>query len=231
MSSSSSTASETLHEQISKVEELEDFELKSRRDILFQMLHSYIGDLLCSWPERERLTRLVENTEKQWIEILVDTGIQTTTDISSNGERKGIPQPSYPRDLLSQLANDLISSFVVTSLSEGAKQLHLNRRYAFTCPLGHKAPFKKVISAEIGVPARPEVVSITYPGKRILAIGVGYCAQYDSGVFFAKDGKIYLVDSEQFMKSPPENDGLKTYEAEDVLDSNWQLFGTDDLMY
>src|SRR5271154_3494656 len=84
MSSSSSTVSETLHDQSSKLEELEDIEIKSRKEILFQMLHSYIGDLRCSWPQRERLTRLVENTEKQWDDIISNKQGPTAIDVLLN---------------------------------------------------------------------------------------------------------------------------------------------------
>ena len=227
MSSSSSTASETLHEQSTKVEELEDVEIKSRKQILFQMLHSYIGDLRCSWSQRERLTMLVENIEKQWTNILADKGLQPKTRISAEAQFRTVSQPTYPKDPLSQLANDLVTSF---ALSEDTKCLDLRGIYTFTCSLGHKAPIKKIISAEIRVSARPEVVLIAFPGKRTQAVDVGYCAQYDSGVFFAKDGKIYLVDSEQLKKFPPEDNGRKIYEADEVLDSNWQSFAIDDLM-
>lgn len=228
MSSSSSTASETLHEQSTKIEELEDVEIKSRKEILFQMLHSYIGDLHCSWPQRERLTTLVENTEKQWTNILADKGVQ---GISAKEQFGTVSQPTYLKHPLSQLANDLINSFVAISLSEGTKRLHLRGIYTFTCSLGHKAPIKKLISAEISVSARPEVVLIAFPGKRMRAIDVGYCTQFDSGVFFARDGRIYLVDSEQLERFPPEDNVRKIYEADEVLDSNWQSFATDDLTW
>jgi hypothetical protein len=118
---------------------------------------------------------------------------------------------------------------VVASLSEGRRQLHLRQTYTFTTSLGPKAPFKKLISAVIEVPVHPEVVLIAFPGKRTQAVAVGYCSQYDSAVFFAKDGRIYLVDFEQMKKSPPEDRGWKIYEAEEVLDSNWQSIA-DDLM-
>jgi hypothetical protein len=116
---------------------------------------------------------------------------------------------------------------VVASLTDGSWQLHLSQTYTFTTSLGRKAPFKKVISAVIEVPVHPEVVLIAFPGKRTQAVAVGYCSQYDSAVFFAKDGRIYLVDFEQMKKSPPEDSGWKIYEAEEVLDSNWQSIEND----
>ena len=222
MSSSSSTVSETLHEQSTKLEELEGIEVKSRKEILFQILHSYVGDLRCSWPQRERLTKLVESTERQWDDIISAKESRSATDILSKKLPESILRSPYPQDPLSQLANDLINAFVVLSLSEGRGQLRLRRTYNFTSLLGPKAPFKKHVSAAINVPMQPEVVLIAFPGKRTQAVAVGYCSQYDSAVFFAKDGRIYLVDIDQMKKPPPEERGWKIYEAEEVLDSNWQ---------
>ena len=227
MSSSSSTVSETLHEQSSKLEELEDLELKSRKEILFQMLHSYIGDLQCSWLQRESLTKLVETTEKQWDDILFNKEGAAATDVPSNKVPETLPPSPYPQDPLSQLANDLINAFVVASLTEGGKQLRLTQTYTFPASLGPKAPFKRLISAVIEVPIHPEVVLIAFPGKRTQAVAVGYCSQYDSAVFFARDGRIYLVDIEQMKKPAPEDCGWKIYEAEEVLDSNWQSIRND----
>src|SRR5271154_4384825 len=227
MSSSSSTVSETLHDQSSKLEEPGDIEIKSRKEMLFQMLNSYIGDLRCSWPQRERLTRLVENTEKQWDDIISNKQGPAAIDVPLNEMPERISRSPYSQDPLSQLANDLISAFLVASFSDCSRQLHLTQTYTFTTSLGPKAPFKKFISAVIEVPAHPEVVLIAFPGKRTQAVAVGYCSQYDSAVFFAKDGRIYLVDFEQMKKSPPEDRGWKIYEAEEVLDSNWQSIAND----
>lgn len=221
MSSSSSTVSETLHDQSSKLEELGDIEIKSRKEMLFQMLHSYIGDLRCSWPQRERLMRLVENTEKQWEDITSNKQGQAAIDAPLNEVPERISQSSSAQDPLSHFANDLINAFLVASLTDGSRQLHLSQTYTFTTSLGSKAPFRKVISAVIEVPAQPELVLIAFPGKRTQAVVVGYCSQYDCAVFFGKDGRIYLVDFEQMKKSPPEDRGWKIYEAEEVLDLNW----------
>ena len=217
----SSSHSETLVEGTSSAKRT------SPTEAFFHTMKTYVADIPCSPLKRQKLDDLVTRVREEWTNILSDKEPMPTAVCATPTEEPTL-EPTNQRDPLKQLSTDLICASISAALNsgpDGPTQYKLTRDYTFGASLGLKVPVRKPIYAAIGVPSRPEIVLIKYPGRRINAIDVGYCSQYDSEVFFGDDGLIYLVDFEQ-MKQNAEvsKEGMKIFESDEKLDSDWRTF-------
>ena len=214
---SSSSHSETSVENASNVK-------MTPTEGIFQTMKTYVADMPCSPLKRQKLDDLVTRMREEWTNIIFEKELMPTPVCSTPNEEPTFNQ----RDLLTQLSTDLICASLSAALKvgpDGPTYYKLKRNYTFGASLGSKAPFKKSIYAAIGVPSRPEIVLINYPGQRIHAVDVGYCSQYDSEVFFGDDGSIHLVDYEQTKRNAPiSKEGMKIFESDEKLDSDWRTF-------
>ena len=218
---SSSSHSETL------VENTSDVKMTSPTEVFFHTMKIYVADMPCSPLKRQKLDDLVTQMREEWTNILSEKEPMPTPIYATPIEEPTLELKNQ-RDPLKQLTTDLICASLSAALKagpDGPTQYKLTRDYTFGASLGPKVPLMKPIYAAIGVPSRPEIVLIKYPGRRINAIDVGYCSQYDSEVFFGDDGLIYLVDFEQ-MKQNAEvsKEGMKIFESDEKLDSDWRTF-------
>jgi hypothetical protein len=208
---------------------------ESTPDILFQTLHNYIRDKPCLSSTKAKLSDLVIKMKKEWDTILIDDVTQALNEFkvtprSVEYQPPNHWQPDHGIRQMGELCRDLLSQnlFAPMNFSDTpTTQVKLQHDYIFTGSVGMKSPVKQAITAAIGVPATPEVFIVTYPGRRVRAIAVGYCAQFDSQVFFAVDGRIYLVEFEQLSTTREKTaSGMAILESEITLDSDWRTFAS-----
>ena len=97
------------------------------------------------------------------------------------------------------------------------------RDYAFYSSLGTDPTcmIETPIYAAIGVHSTVEVVVIKYDSDYIRAIDVGYCARYDSEVFFGDDGVIYLAKFDQMTEDTGD---IKVFASYLALEAKWHTF-------
>jgi hypothetical protein len=209
---------------------------ESTPDVVWQTLRTYVADNSYPSSQRTKLNDLIEETKKQWDTILIEPIETEDTFKVSPGSIEYQPpdhwRPDHGTQQMSELCKDLLRQclFTGTNTEETMPtELNLQRDYIFMASLGMKSPFKKEVFAAIGVSSSPEVVLVSYPGRRVRAVGVGYCAQYDSDVYFAADGGIYLVESDQvaFGGGVCYTTGMQVFESEQTLDKDWRTFALE----
>lgn len=202
----------------------------SPTDVFFQTMQRYVADMPCSPLKRQKLDDLITQMLKEWTNILSGKETMPTPGCATPSLLESTPKGSDQRDLLRQFSQDVIRASVSAAMksgSDGPTHYQLTREYTFNAALSLKAPFKKPIFALIGVSSSLEVVLIKYPGQRTSAVDVGYCRQYDSEVFFGNDGMIYLVECEQMRHDLPVSNGIKVFESDMKLDSDWRTFALE----
>jgi hypothetical protein len=199
----------------------------------FDLMQVYIQDLPYSPSQREKLGGLMSLTKERWVDIVrqkekaPETSAGKPSYISDTAK---FENPGWDgRSLLGRFCRDLTVASFDASLnagSDGPSHYRLSGEYLFPAELGPKDHrFKKSVKVVIDVSEHPEVVCINYPSRRILGIRAGSCSQFDSGVFFGDDGKIYLVDNELADADEPSvEEGRKVYESEDMLLWSWRKF-------
>jgi hypothetical protein len=208
---------------------------ESTPDVVWQTLRTHVADNSYTSSQKTKLNNLIEETKKQWDTILTeDIETEDTVRVSLGSIEYQPPdhwRPEHGTQQMSELCRDLLRQGHFTGTNTGdtmSTQLNLQRDYIFMASLGMKSPFKKEVFTAIGVTSSMEVVLLSYPGRRVRAVGVGYCAQYDSDVYFAADGGIYLVESEQvtfgggFCCT-----GMSVFESELILDKDWRTFALE----
>jgi hypothetical protein len=209
-------------------------------DGIWRTLHNYISDMPCPYGTRPKLRHLIDRTEKEWANILAGREEPrskstprkyTAAKKTIQPTRKAAVMRASPRTAmhlvedmqpgdrvqLARFSKDLGFAFEManTMKLQSGQILYLRRKYEFISFIGTEHPFKTAISAEIDISSKPLIEKLTFPGTRTIAVKVGYCHQFDMDVFFAGDGGVYLVDTEQV--SGP-------YEAEKKLDIDWHDF-------
>jgi len=222
-------ATDTLFQTPVQGSEAKEEECSSR---FFDLMQTHVNGMPYTSSQKEKLGDLLSVTKQRWSYIVHETKIHSEASQGSAAPVKQDntfdPLNGSGRRLLSRFCRDLNCASFAASMnagSTGPDHYKLSRNYLFSADLGPKdGSFKKSTKVVIAVPDNPEVVTISYPGKRTLGIAVGSCAQFDSGVYFGDDGKIYLVDDELTQREPPVVDGRKVYESEDTLLWGWRTF-------
>jgi hypothetical protein len=207
---------------------------ESSPDVVWQTLRTYVADNFYPSSQKIQLNDLIEETKNTWDSILIEP-IETedTIHVSPSSIEYQPPdhwRPDHGTQQMSELCKDLLRQclFTGTNAEEPMPtKLNLQRDYIFMASLGMKSPFKKEVFAAIGVPSSLEVFLLSYPGRRVRAVGVGYCAQYDSDVYFAADGGIHLVDSEQVAFGGGICSEIQIFESEQTLDKDWRSFALE----
>ena len=100
--------------------------------------------------------------------------------------------------------------------------LYFSREYLFNAVLGVICPFKQPLYATFTLSSEMKVSIISFLGKRVRGINVGYCVQFDREVFFGEDGHIYLVDVEINQRPRLSEDGAPIYYSEEQLAEYWK---------
>ena len=201
----------------------------------FDLMQTHVNGMPYTSSQKEKLGELLSLTKQRWSDIICETKRESE---ASQGSAAPVGQDNTfdplirsGRSLLSRFCRDLNCASFAASMnagSTGPDHYELSGNYLFSADLGPKdRRVKKSTKVVIAVPNNPEVVTISYPGKRTLGIAVGSCAQFDSGVYFGDDGKIYLVDNELTQREPPVIEGRKVYESEDTLLWSWRTFTMD----
>lgn len=198
---------------------------------VFDLMQSHVKEMPYTPSQKENLRDLLSLTKKRWSDIIQRKDISECRDdsLASISHDRAFPHLSPTNgNLLGEFCRDLTCASFTAGMNAGSggpMHYQLSRTYIFNAELGPKdGRVKKHISVLMHVSADPEIVMINYPGKRILAIEVGTCQQFDSRVYFGDDGKIYLVDSELLLQDPPVVSGRKVYESEETLLWSWRTF-------
>jgi hypothetical protein len=209
-------------------------------DGIWSTLHNYISDMPCPNAKRPKLHHLIDQTEKEWADILA--GREESCSVKSKSTlrrytaakktvqppRKAAVMRAMPRvasqwvegmqrgdrGQLPLFSTDLDTAFKMMNTTK-LRNLNLQRDYAFISSIGTEYPFRAAIAAKIDISSKPVLEKLKFPGTRTIAVKVGYCHHFDMDVFFADNGGVYLVDTEQ-VRGP--------YEAEKKLDSDWREF-------
>jgi len=199
----------------------------------FDLMQAYIHDLPYNPSQKEKLNDLMLLTKERWTDIIHQK--ERAAEISTRkaaftSEDAEFESPAWNgRSLLGRFCRDLTCASFDAGLysgSAGPSHYRLSGEYVFPAELGPKDHrFEKSVKVVIDVSEHPEVVWINYPSRRITGIRVGTCSQFDSGVFFGDDGKIYLVDTDLVDSDEPSIfEGRKIYESEDMLLWSWRKF-------
>lgn len=211
---------------------------KSTTDVLFQTLHNHIKDKPCLSSTKGKLSELVNKMQEEWDAItMMDDVTEAVINfkISPRSIEYQPPnhwQPDHGIRQMGELCRDLLSQSLfapMTFVDPPTTKVVLQHDYIFMGPVGKKSPLKSVITTAIGVAETPEVYVVTFPGRAraMRAIAVGYCAQFDSQVYFAVDGRIYLVEFDQLYTTREQTAyGLKIMESNLILDSDWRTFAS-----
>jgi hypothetical protein len=210
---------------------------KSKTDVLFQTLHDHIKDKPCVSSTKQKLSELVNKMRKEWDAITMDDVTEAVINfkISPRSIEYQPPdhwQPDHGIRQMGELCRDLLSQSLFDPMifvDPPTTKVVLQHDYIFMGTVGKKSPFKRAITTAIGVNETPEVFVVSFPGRAraMRAIAVGYCAQFDSQVFFAVDGRIYLVEFDQLYTTRPQTAyGLKIMESKLILDSDWRTFAS-----
>ena len=198
----------------------------------FDLMQAHVNGMPYTSSQKEKLSDLLSLAKQRWSDIIHET--KSHSEFSDDPAAAVVHDNTFDglnrsgRTLRGRLCRDFNCASFAASMNSGSggpDRYQLSQSYLFSTELGPKdGRVKKSTKVVIAVPENPEVVTISYPGKRILGIAVGSCEQFDSGVYFGDDGKIYLVDNELTQRDPPVVDGRKVYESEDTLLGSWRTF-------
>lgn len=134
-------------------------------------------------------------------------------------------QPDHGIRQMTELCRDLLSQKLFSPVKFLApNEIKLKHDYIFLGPVGMKKGYLAKVNVAVGISESPEIAMVSFSGRQVRAVAIGYCLQFDSEVYFGVDGKIYLVDAYLLSMTARTVAGLYVFESKGTLDSDWRTF-------